>query len=329
MEKIAILGDGGWGTTLAIHLKKKGFRVTLWSAFKDYAEYLKRKRVNSKFLPGIAIARDIEITANLKAAVSGAEIIVLAIPSQYLRRVLKKLKKLEISRSLFVNVAKGIETVSLKRMSEVVKEELGAVKQASLSGPTIAREVALGIPTAAVISAKDAKVAKYLQQIFNSGRFRVYTNSDLAGVELGGSLKNVIAIACGISDGLGFGTNTKAALLSRGLAEMTRLGKKMGAQEKTFFGISGLGDLATTCISRFSRNRFLGEEIGKGKSVRSVIQKMQMIAEGYPTAKSVYKLSRKFKVEMPITKEIYCVLYKNKNPLKAVNDLMNRSMKEE
>lgn len=329
MKKIAVLGDGGWGTTLAIVLNKKGFSLALWSAFKDYAIYLDKKRANPKFLPAIKIPKTIKITADLKESLNNASIIILAIPSQYLRPVLGKIKRFDLSRAIIVNVAKGIETASLKRMSEVIADELGEIKQAMLSGPTIAREVALGIPTTAVISSKDLAVAKYLQGIFNSERFRIYTNKDLIGVELGGSLKNVIAIACGISDGLGFGTNTKAALLARGLAEMTRLGKKMGANEKTLFGISGLGDLVTTCISPFSRNRFLGEQIGKGKKIKTIIKQLQMIAEGYPTTKSAYQLSEKYNVAMPITQEVYSVLYKNKNPLKAVKDLMTRERKEE
>lgn len=329
MKKIAILGDGGWGTTLAMHLHKKGFRVILWGAFKDYTAYLDKKRINTKFLPGIKIPQGIKITHSLEQAILGAVILVLAVPSKYLRAVLKKIKRFNLSKVIILNVAKGIETSSLKRMSQLIEEELGPVKLAVLSGPTIAREVAMGIPTTAVISSKNISLAKYLQEIFNSQRFRIYTNKDLTGVELGGSLKNIIAIACGISDGLGFGTNTKAALLARGISEMTRLGKKMGAEEKTFFGISGLGDLVTTCISQFSRNRFLGEQIGKGKKVVSVIKHMQMVAEGFTTVKSAYELSKKFKVEMPITKEVYAVLYKNKNARKAVNDLMLRRIKEE
>jgi len=198
-----------------------------------------------------------------------------------------------------------------------------------LSGPTIAWEVAKGIPTTAVVASAGAAVRKSLQNIFMTNRFRIYTNSDVTGVELGGSLKNVIAIACGISDGLDFGTNTKAALLARGLAEITRLGKAMGAQASTFSGISGLGDLVTTCVSTHSRNRFVGEEIGKGKTLSQVKSHMEMVAEGVPTTKSAYKLSLKHKVDMPITKEVYSVLYKNKSPVKAVKDLMSRQKKEE
>ena len=198
-----------------------------------------------------------------------------------------------------------------------------------LSGPTIAGEVAKGIPTTAVIASNSKKVRKLLQAVFNTERFRVYTNPDVTGVELGGSLKNVIAIACGVSDGLGFGTNTKAAILARGLAEISRLGKKMGATLETFSGISGLGDLVTTCISKQSRNRFVGEQIGKGKDLKEIYKHMQMVAEGVPTAKSAYALSKKYKVDMPITKEVYKLLYRGKTPRQAVSDLMMRKSKEE
>jgi len=214
-------------------------------------------------------------------------------------------------------------------MSEIIHEELGSVKFATLSGPTIAHEVANGVPTVAVIASHDKKVRETLQDIFMTGRFRIYTNDDVVGVELGGSLKNVIAIACGISDGLGFGTNTKAAILSRGLAEISRLGHAMGADAKTFSGISGLGDLVTTCISQHSRNRFVGEQLGKGKSLKQIESHMQMVAEGVPTAKSAHALSLKYKVDMPIAREVYMVLYKNKSPLKTFKDLMLRKKKEE
>lgn len=327
---IVILGDGGWGTTLAILLSHNGFKVTLWSVFSDYADYLNKKRVNAKFLPGIKIPADIKITSDLESAISGKRFVVLAVPSQHLRSVLKKIRRCPGFHKLtYISATKGIELQTLKRMSEVIREELGNVKLAVLSGPTIAREVARGIPTTAVIASRDKSLRRYLQSVFMSERFRIYTNSDIAGVELGGSLKNVIAIACGISDGLGFGTNAKAALLSRGLAEISRLGAVMGAKISTFSGISGLGDLVTTCISPYSRNRFVGEEIGKGKSLASVTRSMQMVAEGVPTAKCAYALSVKYGVDMPITKEVYNVLHKNKSPLRAVEDLMGRAKKEE
>ena len=228
-----------------------------------------------------------------------------------------------------MSVTKGIEIKTLKRISELIREELGGVRTAVLSGPTIAWEVAKGIPTTAVIASSSITLRKYLQAVFMTDRFRIYTNNDTTGVELGGSLKNVIAIACGISDGLGFGTNTKAALLARGLAEITRLGKAMGARASTFSGISGLGDLVTTCVSTHSRNRFVGEQIGKGKTLNQIRSHMEMVAEGVPTAKSAYELSLKYKVDMPITREVYAVLYNNKSPIKAVRDLMAREKKEE
>jgi len=327
---VVILGDGGWGTTLAILLSHKGVRVTLWSVFSDYAKYLDEKRINTKFLPGIKIPADIEITSDLESSIRGKGLIVLAVPSQHLRAVLRKVKRCPGFRKMtYLSATKGIELHSLKRMSQVINEELGAVKLAVLSGPTIAREVACGIPTTAVIASHDKLLRQQLQSIFSGDRFRVYTNSDVVGVELGGSLKNVIAIACGISDGLKFGTNAKAALLCRGLAEMSRLGIAMGAKAGTFSGISGLGDLVTTCISPYSRNRFVGEEIGKGKSVSKIIKHMQMVAEGVPTAKCAYELSLKYRTDMPITKEIYKVLYRNKSSLSAVKDLMRRKSREE
>ena len=328
--KISVLGDGGWGTTLAILLQRKGFPVTLWGAFADYVSYMDRKRINTRFLPGVKIPRQIKITHDLGDAVCAKDLIIFAIPSQYMREVLKKVRGLSYNHNaMFLSVSKGIELGSLKRVSQVIHDELGYVKLAVLSGPTIAHEVARRIPTVAVIASSDEKLRKHLQDIFMTERFRIYTNEDIIGVELGGSLKNIIAIACGISDGLGFGTNSKAALLSRGLAEISRLGHAMGANISTFSGISGLGDLVTTFISPYSRNRFVGEEIGKGKTLKQIIGHMQMVAEGVPTTKSAYALSLEYKVDMPITGEIYMVLYKNKSPLNALKALMLREKKEE
>ncbi|MCM8791665.1 MAG: NAD(P)-dependent glycerol-3-phosphate dehydrogenase [Candidatus Omnitrophica bacterium] len=326
---IAVLGDGGWGTTLAILLNNKGYNLTLWSAFADYALYLDKKRENKKFLPGIRIPENIKITSNLEEALLGKEIVIFAIPSIYLRSVLKEIKKYKITKSIFVSATKGIERKTLMRMSEVIKDELKNIKLSVLSGPTIAQEVARGVPTTAVIASFDKKMNSFLQEVFITERFRVYTNVDLIGVELGGSLKNVIAIACGIADGLGFGTNTKAAILTRGLVEITRLGVAMGANSKTFSGISGLGDMATTCMSCFSRNRYVGEEIGKGRCLKDILKKMAMVAEGVFTAESAYKLSLKYKIDMPITREVYFVLYKDKPPHVAVRDLMSRERKDE
>jgi glycerol-3-phosphate dehydrogenase (NAD(P)+) len=327
---ICVLGDGGWGTTLAILLFKKGFHVSLWGAFPDYIRYLDKKRINSKFLPGIKIPKGIEITHSLNRAISDKQLIIFAIPSQYLRKVLKKIKQLDYSgEAIYLSVIKGMEVGSLKRISEIIQEELGHIKLGVLSGPSIAHEVARGIPTAVVVASYHEKIRSYLQEVFMTERFRVYKSSDVIGVELGGSLKNIIAIACGISDGLRFGTNTKAAILSRGLVEISRLGLAMGANVKTFSGLSGLGDLVTTCISPYSRNRSVGEQIGRGRPLNKIMSSMQMIAEGLPTTRSAYALSLKYKVDMPITREVFNVLYKGKSPEKAVRDLMTREKKKE
>ncbi len=328
-QSITVLGDGGWGTTLSMLLAKKGHRVCLWGAFKSYTEIVNRKRENTKFLKGIKIPSQILITSELKQALNHAQIIILVIPSQYLRSVLKKIKKFSLKGRVFLSATKGIEQKSLKRMSEIVIDELGRVDLAVLSGPNIAQEIARGKPAVSVVAAKNKKTAHFFQDLLMCENFRVYTNSDITGIELGGSLKNIIALACGISDGLGLGTNAKAALLTRGLLEICRLGVAMGAKKETFSGVSGLGDLVTTCTSPYSRNRFVGERIAQGKKVKNIVEKMQMIAEGVLTTKAAYQLSKKFQVEMPITKEIYNVLYKNKSPKKAVSDLMNREKKPE
>lgn len=328
--KITILGDGGWGTALAVILAQKGLRVCLWGAFKENIQAISRDKTNKKFLPGVKVPGKVELTWDLAAAIKEAELIVLAIPSQFLRQVLRRIKGLDFSKVYFLSVVKGIEPGTLRRVSQAIKEELGdEIELAVLSGPTIALEAAKGIPTTAVVSSENTLLAKAVQNIFTTNRFRIYVNSDMAGVELGGSLKNVIAIACGISDGLGFGTNTKAALLSRGLAEISRLGLAMGARRETFGGLSGLGDLVTTCISRDSRNRLVGELIGRGKRLKDILAGMNSVAEGVVTAKSAYLLGRKHNVPMPISEEVYRVLYKDKSPLKAVNALMAREAKEE
>jgi len=327
---IVILGDGGWGSALGILLAKKGFKVTIWGAFADNVLIMRQKRVNTKFLPGVKIPKNIEITHDLASAIKEKDIVLLAIPSQYLRGVLKKIKKIGYPHdAIYLSVIKGLEISTLKRVSEVIHDELGKVKLAVLSGPTIAYEVAKGIPTVAVIASHNLALRKYLQKIFITDRFRIYTNNDVIGVELGGSLKNIIALACGVSDGLGFGTNTKAAILSRGLAEISKLGIAMNAKAATFSGITGLGDLVTTCISMHSRNRFVGEQIGKGKTLKEIIKHLNAVAEGVPTAKAGHYLSLKYKVAMPITSEVYKVLYKNKPAIKAFKDLMGRKRKEE
>jgi glycerol-3-phosphate dehydrogenase (NAD(P)+) len=328
--RIAVIGDGGWGTTLAILLNNKGYRVTLWGVFPEYVTYLNKYRINKRFLPQVRMPSAIEITANLQEAVCDKDLIILAVPSQYLRSVLKRIKREGFARkTIFLSAVKGIERGTLLRMSEVIRQVLKNVPMAVLSGPTIAKEVALSIPSTAIIASPQKALSSYLQGILTTPYFRIYTNTDVTGVELGGSLKNIIAIACGISDGLGFGTNTKAGLVCRGLTEISRLGRVLGAKKETFSGISGLGDLITTCFSPFSRNRHVGEQIGRGKVLKQIIPRMLMVAEGVATAKAVYQLSHRHKVDMPITRQVYLVLYKNKSPLKAVKTLMARRLKEE
>ncbi|MDP8266739.1 MAG: NAD(P)H-dependent glycerol-3-phosphate dehydrogenase [Candidatus Aceula meridiana] len=330
IKHVSVIGDGGWGTTLAIHLLKNGCPVTLWSPFPKYAKILKKTRKNKKFLPGVTIPKKIKITDCLKTAIEESDLIVLAIPSQYIKNILKKIKKFNSSTKSFLSVVKGIDTASLKRMSEIIHDELGAsIKLAVLSGPTIANEVANGIPSAAVVASRNRKLTKTIQKTFNSPTFRIYTNSDIIGVEVAGSIKNIIAIACGVCDGLGFGTNTKSAIVTRGLAEMTRLGKTLGSKTKTFSGLSGLGDLATTCFSPQSRNRYVGEQLAKGKNIKQITASMQMVAEGISTVKAVYHLGKKYHLAMPITSEVFHIIYKRKNPSKAVKDLMARKTKSE
>jgi glycerol-3-phosphate dehydrogenase (NAD(P)+) len=329
MKKISVIGDGGWGTTLAIHLSKKGHEVVLWSAFKTYAASLYRSRINKKFLPGIKIPKNIQITSSIKDALENSEIIVLAVPSCYIRKVLLKIKKTDYKKRLFLSVSKGIEEKTHKRVSEIIYDVLGKINLSILSGPNIAYEVARGYPATCVIASKNIQNAKMLQKVFTNDKLRVYTSNDLCGVELGGSLKNIIAIAAGISDGLGFGMNAKAAIVTRGLVEMARFGVALGAKKETFNGLSGMGDLVTTCMSTHSRNHFVGQKIGEGKTLKYILKHMDMVAEGVKTTKSVYELNKKYKINLPITTEIYKVLYKNKIPLKAVSDLMLREKKME
>lgn len=328
--KISVLGDGGWGTTLAILLKKKGFDVSLWGAFQSNIDAIIKDGENRKFLPRIKISKGIHFTCDMCAACEDANLIVLAIPSRFLRDVLTKNRNiLRESRASFVSVIKGIEERSLKRMSEVIIEVLAGVEVAVLSGPSIAPEVARGIPTAVVVASEDEGFARKIRDIFRSETFRVYTNKDLIGVELGGALKNIIAIASGIADGLGFGANTKAALLTRGLAEMTRLGVAMGASSETFVGLSGLGDLITTCVSPEGRNHRFGENIGKGKNPEELLKKSIVEIEGVWSARASLTLGKKYKIELPIAQQVYSVVFENKSPMAAVNELMTREPKAE
>ena len=331
ISRIGVLGDGGWGTTLAIYLARKGYDVTLWGPFPDYIRKVARNRYNAKFLPGVYLPETITVTADLGQALRDQDLTVLAIPSKYVQSVLDRVRAagIMLEQRLFLSVTKGIDTERLLRVSQMVEQTLPEVVFAVLSGPTIALEVAKGVPSSAVVGARKATIAKKIQEVFNSVTFRIYTNTDIVGIELGGSMKNVIALACGMCDGLGFGTNTKSALLTRGLAEMTRMGKCLGARSKTFFGLTGVGDLVTTCFSPRSRNRTVGQKLGEGRSLKAIIAQMEMVAEGVETAKAAYKIGQQYDISMPITTEVYKILYHNKSPRKAVTDLMTRDMKTE
>lgn len=329
-KNISIIGAGSWGTTLAVYLAQKGVDVKLHSVFDQHNAQMKRERENKAFLKNVKFPSCLEIESSLEKTLN-QEIILIAIPVKFIRKSLKKIaaKNVNFKNKIFVSASKGIEVKSLKRVSEIIQEELATNNIAVLSGPTIAKEVIKGIPTTAIIAASKKQIGRKLQELFNSQTFRVYVHDDIIGVELGGSLKNVIALACGISDGLGFGTNTKAALVTRGLVEIVRVGKKLGSKPKTFWGISGLGDLMTTCFSPHSRNRTVGELLGKGQKLKDIIKDMDMIAEGVETVKSAYKLSKKLEISMPITGQVYAILYKNKSAYQAVIDLMNRPLKRE
>ena len=323
---IAVLGDGGWGTTLAVHLHRLGHRVRWWGAFPAYVSVLKRRRENVKFLPGVPIPRSLELTSDLSRAVEAARIVVLAIPSQYVRRVLRRLPHTPPG-TIFVNVAKGLEKGSLKRMSEVLSEELGAVRPAVLSGPNIAAEIARAHPASSVVASRTSAVAADIQRIFMSDRLRIYTSTDVTGVELGGALKNPIAIAAGIGDGLGFGANATAALITRGVVEMARLGVAMGARADTFWGLSGVGDLVTTCLS--GRNHWLGEQLGRGRSLKTILASTPMVIEGVDTAAAAVALGRRHRVELPIIEQVHAILFRRRAPRTALQTLMRRSGKAE
>lgn len=326
--RIGIIGDGGWGTALALLLSDKGFKVSLWGAFPNYVEEVKVKKENFKFLPGFKIPSSVVLFSDLHSLCEQSDILVLAVPSQYMRSVVKRVGK-KHNKKIFLSVAKGIEAGTLRVMSQVVQEELGRVNFAVLSGPTIAKEVAMKMPAAVSVASKNKKTNSLVRQLFTTEYFTLFETDDVLGVELGGSVKNVIAISAGIVEGLGFGSNTSAALFARGVAEMARLGEKMGARRQTFMGLSGLGDLATTCLSRSSRNRTLGEEIGKGRTLKEILAKTEMVVEGVETAKSAYALSKKYKVSMPIIEAVNGILFSGHKPKEAVKALMNQKLHRE
>jgi glycerol-3-phosphate dehydrogenase (NAD(P)+) len=329
MNRITIIGDGAWGTALALLLHSKGCSIKIWGYFPDYIEEQREKRENYKFLPGVKIPGDINYTANLAEAAEGAELFVCAVPTQFIRSVFKKFSPHYPRGVPVVSVAKGIEQKTLKRCTEVLAEFLEGAPLAVLSGPSHAEEVARKIPAAVVVASRDGQLSRSLQDTFMANFFRVYTQQDIIGVELGGALKNVIALAAGISDGLGYGDNTKSTLLTRGLVEISRLGVAAGAQRLTFSGLSGIGDLITTSFSRHGRNRTIGEKIGQGVSLQQILESTEKVAEGVWTTTSSRELAQKLGVAVPITDEVYKVLFEEKDPRHAVVDLMTRSKKQE
>ena len=329
MNRITIIGDGAWGTALALLLHSKGYTVKIWGNFPEYIEEQREKRENYTFLPGIKIPRDIEYTADLVDAAERAELFVCAVPTQFIRGVFKRFAVHYPKGVPVVSVAKGIEQKTLKRCTEILGEFLESAPLAALSGPSHAEEVARNIPTAVVIASRDGQLARSLQDTFMAKFFRVYTQKDIIGVELGGALKNVIALAAGMCDGLGYGDNTKSTLLTRGLVEISRLGVAAGGERLTFTGLSGIGDLITTSFSQHSRNRTLGEKIGQGISLRQAQVSTEKVAEGVWTTISSRELAQKLSIAVPITDEVFKVLFEGKDPRHAVVDLMTRSKKQE
>jgi glycerol-3-phosphate dehydrogenase (NAD(P)+) len=328
MSYIAVIGAGSWGTTLAHLLSSKGFEIALWVYEKDLSEEIRQTRINSVYLPDIELPDNIHVTGSLEEALKKARYIVNAVPAQHTRSIFKEVLPYIIEEAIIISVAKGIERGTLLTVSSILKE-LSAHPVAVLSGPSFAKEVIKKLPTAVTLATENIHTGAHLQEIFNVNHFRVYTHDDLLGVELGGSLKNVMAIASGIADSLGLGNNARASLITRGLIEMTRLGIAMGAKERTFSGLSGIGDLVLTCSSPLSRNYTVGVKLGQGMKLKDILTQMRSVAEGVPTAESAYELSKKYHIEMPIIEQVYKVLYEDKDAVLAVKDLLERSLKSE
>ena len=324
MAKIGILGAGSWGIALSVLLHGNGHEITVWSIIREEVEMLQEKREHVSKLPGVKLPDDMKFTNDLEEAMADKDVLVLAVPSPFTRSTARSMKPYLTKSQLIVNVAKGIEETTLMTLSEQIEEELPEAEVAVLSGPSHAEEVGRGIPTTVVVGAKKKETAEYLQNIFMNQVFRVYTSPDIMGIELGGSLKNVIALAAGIADGLGYGDNTKAALITRGIAEMTRLGVKMGGKMETFAGLTGMGDLIVTCASMHSRNRRAGILIGQGKTMQEAMDEVQMVVEGVYSAKAGLKLAKKYDISMPIVAEVNAVLFDGKPAKEAVNELMMR-----
>ena len=329
MAKVGVLGAGSWGTALAILLHDNGHDVTVWSIDPKEVEMLSEKREHVSKLPGVHISEEIMITNEMEEAIKGKDFLVLAVPSIFTRSTAAKMKPYVVDGQMIVDVAKGIEEDTLMTLSQQISQEIPQADVAVLSGPTHAEEVGRKLPTSCVIGAKTKKTAEYLQSAFNSKVFRVYTSPDMLGIELGGSLKNVIALAAGIADGLGYGDNTKAALITRGIVEIGRLGVKMGGKFESCCGLTGIGDLIVTCASVHSRNRKAGYLMGQDKSMEEAMKEVNMVVEGVYSAKAAAKLAQKYEVPMPIVDEINKVLFEGKDPKQAVDDLMLRESKIE
>ena len=329
MANVGVVGAGSWGTALALVLEKNGHQVTLWSSREAKAKELSKLRENIDKLPGVKIPESIEITADMEAAVKNKELVVLGVPSLYIRSTSAKMAPFVHDGQIIVNVSKGIEEITLYTMTDVILDEIPNADVAVLSGPSHAEEVSRYIPTTVVAGAKSRKTAEKIQQIFMNEAFRVYTSPDMLGIEIGGALKNVIALAAGITDGLGFGDNTKAALITRGIAEMTRLGVAMGGYQETFSGLAGMGDLIVTCASKHSRNRRAGYLIGKGYTMQAAMDEVKMVVEGVHSAKAALMLAEKYYVRLPIIEQVNAVLFDGKQATEAVRDLMIRNGKTE
>ena len=331
MEKVVVIGAGSWGTALSMILAKKGYDVTMWEHNKEIAEKLIFERENKRLLPGVKFPENLKIEWNLDGLLSGVNYVIFSVPSQVLRGVMAKISSQIEESMILINTAKGIEVLSGETLSHVMKDEIKGKYHKNiviLSGPTHAEEVAQELPTT-IVAAGELDKAKKVQELFNTENFRVYVSEDIAGVELGGAVKNCLAIGAGIADGLGYGDNAKAALITRGIAEMIRFGKVMGADERTFSGLTGIGDLVVTCASQHSRNRYVGERLGKGEKIEDILKSMVMVAEGVPTVKAVYFKKIELDISMPIVEAIYSIIYEGASAKEKVKELMTRELKEE
>lgn len=329
IKKIAVIGAGSWGTALAISLSNKGHMVKIWDINSDHVRELEKNRENKRYLPNIGFGDNIAIVETIEKAIDGVDIVLFSAPAQHFRSALDGALPFLKPEMVLVNVAKGIEQKTLMRLSEIAMEKLPHVKYVVLSGPSHAEEVGLAMPTTVVSASKDLALAEYIQDVFMTERLRVYTNADVIGVELGGALKNIIALGAGISDGMGFGDNAKAAMMTRGVTEISRLGVKLGADISTFSGLAGLGDLIVTCTSMHSRNRRCGIMIGEGKKPSEAVAEVGMVVEGMFTTEAAYQLAQKVGVEMPITESIYNVINEKMEAKEAVINLMTRQKRHE